>query len=95
MSLCGFTSIRPPVYIPSMGRPRGSRNKITGLDKFPSRYVVDEETGCWNWKKFGESYTSERRAAHGEKMKSYYTPEQRAAQSERIKEWWAARKKGK
>ena len=32
-----------------MGRPLGSRNKITGLDKFPSRYWVDEVSGCWNW----------------------------------------------
>jgi hypothetical protein len=36
-----------------MGRPLGSRNKITGRDKFPSRYVVDEGSGCWNWKTFG------------------------------------------
>jgi len=32
-----------------MGRPPGSRNKITGRDKFPSCYEEDAETGCWNW----------------------------------------------
>lgn len=53
MFLCGLTYTRPTVYVSFMGRPRGSCNKITGLDKFPTRYDVDEETGCWNWKKFG------------------------------------------
>jgi hypothetical protein len=32
-----------------MGRPLGSRNRISGRDKFPSLYALDEETGCWNW----------------------------------------------
>lgn len=41
------------MYTLLMGRPLGSRNKITGLHKFPTRYVVDEETGCWNWIKHG------------------------------------------
>src|SRR5262245_48010595 len=41
-------------YIRCMGRPRGSRNKVTGLDKFPSRYTVDNATGCWNWHKCGK-----------------------------------------
>lgn len=37
------------VYNPVMGRPLGSRNKINGLIKFPSCYIEDEVTGCWNW----------------------------------------------
>jgi hypothetical protein len=32
-----------------VGRPLGSKNKVSGRDKFPSCYTRDEETGCWNW----------------------------------------------
>lgn len=34
-----------------MGRPKGIKNKVSGLEKFPRYYVVDEATGCWNWQK--------------------------------------------
>ena len=37
------------VYIPAMGRPRGSKNKYSGSDRFPTCYQVDDQTGCWNW----------------------------------------------
>lgn len=37
------------MYTPAMGRPRGSKNKITGQIKFPTCYVEDDATGCWNW----------------------------------------------
>ena len=39
------------IYTPAMGRPRGSKNKYSGTDRFPTCYEVDEQTGCWNWKK--------------------------------------------
>ena len=32
-----------------MGRPLGSKNKISSLQKFLTYHKVDEETGCWNW----------------------------------------------
>lgn len=45
--LLTYTSTMP--HIPAMGRPLGSKNKITGQIKFPSCYVKDATTGCWRW----------------------------------------------
>jgi hypothetical protein len=44
-----LTNMPVPMHILSMGRHLGLKNKRTGRDKFPSCYVVDDETGCWNW----------------------------------------------
>ena len=30
-------------------RPKGLPNKVSGREKFPHYYAVDEATGCWNW----------------------------------------------
>jgi hypothetical protein len=45
----GLTNIRDIRYAIGMGRPLGSKNNITGQIKFPSCYVEDKDTGCWNW----------------------------------------------
>lgn len=37
------------MYTVAMGRPRGSKNKYGGIDRFPTCYEVDPQTGCWNW----------------------------------------------
>jgi hypothetical protein len=34
-----------------MGRTLGSKNRVSAEEKFHRYYVVDEETGCWNWQK--------------------------------------------
>lgn len=34
-----------------MGRPLGSKNRISSLQKFAQYHEVDEATGCWNWLK--------------------------------------------
>lgn len=37
------------IYTADMGRPLGSKNKYSGMDRFPTCYEVDAATGCWNW----------------------------------------------
>lgn len=29
-----------------------ARPKIDPIERFSSKYVIDEETGCWNWKEY-------------------------------------------
>ncbi len=46
-----LTNTSALVYIPFMGRPRGSKNKVDGHTVFPTYYLKDEATGCWNWQR--------------------------------------------
>jgi hypothetical protein len=46
-----LTPTPPHAYIPFMGRPRGSKNKVDGHTVFPTYIVKDEATGCWNWQR--------------------------------------------
>lgn len=46
-----LTGMTPQVYIPFMGRPRGSKNKVNGHTVFPTYYLKDDVTGCWNWQR--------------------------------------------
>jgi len=32
-----------------VGRPLGSKNRVSSLAKFLEYHQVDEATGCWNW----------------------------------------------
>lgn len=34
-----------------MGRPLGSKNRVSSLVKFLEYHEVDEATGCWNWRR--------------------------------------------
>lgn len=40
-----------------MGRPLGSKNRISSLQKFARYHEVDQETGCWNWLKYVDPST--------------------------------------
>jgi hypothetical protein len=46
-----LTDTPSAVYIPFMGRPRGSKNKVDGHTVFPTYYLKDKATGCWNWQR--------------------------------------------
>lgn len=37
------------MYTPAMGRPRGSKNKYSSMERFADCHEVDPQTGCWNW----------------------------------------------
>ena len=54
------------MYTPAMGRPRGSKNKYSSMERFNDCHAVDEQTGCWNWMASGscEGYGGFRRDGH-------------------------------